>query len=185
MGHQDNPGNAFSIASNLYNGDSMAAALGAIRGALAQTQRVVHPLCPKCGKGALPSETDGDDSSSMDPSATPNKEGDAGAAEVYGPPPGAPDEAIQGGPQGDPPGSTTLLESMPLSDNIEDRRPQFAGGPVRNSEWDAEQDEYANSCWIGADGKQYVGYPNRLLGKPFPNPYAGPAWRPKKDGGGG
>jgi hypothetical protein len=53
-------------------------------------------------------------------------------------------------------------------------------GPVPNSEWDAEQDEYANSCWIGADGKQYVGHPYRLLHPPFPNPYAGDPW-PFKD----
>jgi hypothetical protein len=61
MGDQDDPGNAFSIASNLYNGDSMAAALGAIPGGLSQAARFFKRLCPKCGSG------DDEDSSPLEP----------------------------------------------------------------------------------------------------------------------
>ena len=46
------------------------------------------------------------------------------------------------------------------SDNVEDRRPEFAGGPVSNDAWNQEQSGYNNSCWLGADGNQYSGDSN-------------------------
>lgn len=35
------------------------------------------------------------------------------------------------------------LDGIPLSDNVEDRRPQWAGGPVPNDVWQKEQDDIA------------------------------------------
>lgn len=52
------------------------------------------------------------------------------------------------------------LEGAPLSDNIEDRRPQSDGGPVPDAEWQAEQNGYNNSCFLGADGQEYSGDPS-------------------------
>jgi hypothetical protein len=48
-------------------------------------------------------------------------------------------------------------QDMPMSQNVEDRRPQWDGGPVPNDEWAAEQHGYDTSCWYGADGNQYSG----------------------------
>ena len=65
------------------------------------------------------------------------------------------------------------LDGLPLSDNIEDRRPQSDGGPVPDADWQAEQNGYNNSCFIGADGQEYSG-----------DPSGGPA-QPMDVGGGG
>lgn len=46
------------------------------------------------------------------------------------------------------------------SENVEDRRPEWAGGPVSNEAWQNEQNGYNNSCWMGADGNQYSGDPS-------------------------
>lgn len=52
------------------------------------------------------------------------------------------------------------MDGFRLSDNVEDRRPQWAGGPVSNDAWQQEQNGYNNSCWWSADGNQYSGDSN-------------------------
>lgn len=59
-------------------------------------------------------------------------------------------------------------EGMRQSDNVEDRRPEWAGGPVSNDAWQQEQDSFNNSCWWGADGNQYEGDPSG--GEPYQMP---------------